>query len=112
MNRLGADFLESGAGFTGVGTKLIIDNSIPLNPAAVAQYLNSLSYDARSVNEIFGSDPGDDRPMLCLAEWLDARVVASDRGHDRGGGFWNRAIRILGSVTRMDTIVRLIEAAI
>jgi hypothetical protein len=39
-------------------------------------------------------------------------VVTSDRGHEPGGGFGARAIRIPGWVRQVDTVVRLVQAAL
>jgi hypothetical protein len=47
------------AGFASQGEPLIVDNSIGVNPGRVAAALRADGYNARSVIEIFGRDPGD-----------------------------------------------------
>ena len=95
----------------GGGGPLIVDNSLPVNPEAVAEALRSVGYDAASVGELWDRDPGDPA-ILCFAEEIDGRVVTSDRGHEPGGGFGARAIRIPGWVRQVDTVVRLVQAAL
>jgi hypothetical protein len=51
--------LGSRAGFSGSGEPLVVDNSLPVNPQTVAAGLRAAGYNARSVGEIFGADPGD-----------------------------------------------------
>jgi hypothetical protein len=71
-----------------------------------------LGYDAISVNEIFGQDPRNDDPIReCADEW-GARVVASDRGRDPGGGFGSRIIRVDGRVRTVEQVIRIVQAAI
>jgi RHS repeat-associated protein len=100
-----------GGGGGGGGGPLIVDNSLPVNPEAVAEALRSVGYDAASVGELWDRDPGDPA-ILCFAEEIDGRVVTSDRGHEPGGGFGARAIRIPGWVRQVDTVVRLVQAAL
>jgi hypothetical protein len=104
------DLLANTAGFTGQGEKLIIDNSVPINPQSVAQALIANGYDARTVGQIFGPDPGDPA-ILQLAQQLNARVVASDVGHDIGGGFGSQVVQIPGQIQQIQSIIRLLNAS-
>ncbi len=102
--------LAGKAGFSGSGEPLIVDNSLPVNPQAVAQGLRDAGYNARSVGEIFGPDPGDPA-IRQLAEQLNGRVIASDVGHNIGGGFGSRAIQVPGQLRQFESILRLLEAS-
>ena len=104
------DLLANTAGFTGQGEKLIIDNSLPINPQSVAQALIANGYDARTVGQIFGPDPGDPA-ILQLAQQINARVVASDVGHDIGGGFGSQVVQIPGQIQQIQSIIRLLNAS-
>ena len=103
-------FAQQQAGFAGDGEPLIIDNSLPISPARVATDLRARGYNARSVGEIFGRDPGD-RAIKDLADVIDGRVIASDVGHDIAGGFGERWLKIPGQVRTMDSVIRLLEAS-
>lgn len=76
-----------------------------------AAALRQRGLNARSVNEIFGVDPGDQK-ILQLAEQLGGRVVAVDKGADFAGGFFQRGIRISGRVRTEDSVIRLVEEAL
>jgi RHS repeat-associated protein len=98
------------AGFGAEGEPLIVDNSIGVNPQTVASTLRGAGYNARSVGEIFGRDPGD-ASIKGLADVANGRVIASDVGHDIGGGFGDRWIPIPGQIRTVDSILRLVGAA-
>lgn len=98
------------AGFTGKGPPVIVDNSIGVNPQRTAEFLRQKGYNARSVGEIFGKDPGDPA-ILNLANTVDARVIATDRGRDLNGGFGSRAIKVDGRIRGADSVLRLLEAS-
>jgi hypothetical protein len=98
------------AGFGTEGEPLIVDNSIGVNPQTVASTLRGAGYNARSVGEIFGRDPGD-ASIKGLADVANGRVIASDVGHDIGGGFGDRWIPVPGQIRTVDSILRLVRAA-
>jgi hypothetical protein len=102
--------LRRAAGFSDTGEPIIVDNSLPVNPQQVAAALRQAGYNARSVDEIFGQDPGDS-VIRELANQLNGRVVASDVGHDVGGGFGQRAIGVPGRLRQIASIVRLLKAS-
>jgi hypothetical protein len=104
------ELLATRAGFAGTGEPLIVDNSVPLNPQGLAAALRAAGYNAQSVGEIFGPDPGDSA-ILQLAEQLNGRVIASDVGHDIEGGFGQRVIQVPGQIRQLESIIRLLEAS-
>jgi RHS repeat-associated protein len=105
-----ARLAQDKAGFSSDGQPLIVDNSLPVNPQAVADALREEGYNAQSVREIFGRDPGDSA-IRALADVINGRVVATDVGHDVSGGFADRVIAISGQVRLVDTILRLVREA-
>ena len=99
------------AGFPKQGMPLIIDNSLGVRPERVAAALRGQGLQARSVNEIFGTAPGD--PVIRrLAEYIDGRVVAVDKGATPGEGFLHRALHISGRVRTEVSVIRLVEEAL
>jgi RHS repeat-associated protein len=108
--RLASDLrllLRSRAGFDAPGLPLVIDNSIGANPERTAAFLRQNGINARSVNELFGGDPGDPSIRL-LAEQLGASVLSSDRGRD-GLGFGALRIPINQKVRDPRDILRLLR---
>lgn len=99
--------LRTKAGFKSTGEPIIVDPSIGANPQAVAEALRARGINARSVREAFGRSDIQDRDILQVAEQLQGRVLASDRGRDIGGGFGRRAIRVPQRARAVDDVVRL-----
>lgn len=87
----------------------MVDNSIGVSPQRVAEALRARGINARSVDEIFGLDPGDPAIMEVL-EALNGRIVASDRGAVPGTGFWNLRIKVPQRLRTVDEVVRLVES--
>ena len=96
------------AGFKDTGVPIIVDNSLGINPNRTAETLRARGFNACSVTEIFGPDPGD-AAIRQLAEFLEGRVVAVDRGREFMGGFGRACIRIDGRVRSVDSIIRIVE---
>jgi hypothetical protein len=99
------------AGFAKEGIPIIVDNSIGVNPQKIANELRKQGFNARSVTEIFGNDPGDAN-ILKLAEAVKGRVLATDRGRNIGGGFGKQSIPVSGKIRQTDTIVRIVKEEI
>jgi hypothetical protein len=93
---------------------IIVDNSLgyPGTSDKLAQDLRASGVNARSVNEIFGSDPGDSN-IRTLGENVGAKVLTNDRGRDalQGGGFGKSAINARQNLSS-STYLRLINEAI
>jgi hypothetical protein len=90
------------AGFADEGIPLIIDSNSMRR--GFAEQLRSRGFNVRTVDEIFGADPGD-FVIKDLAETLGGRVLTNnvrDFGRDV-------AIRIDPRATRIETWIRLIE---
>ena len=104
-------YLKEKAGFTGEGIPIIVDNSLGVNPEKLAGELRQNGINARSVNEIFGKDPGDAN-IKQLTEQIGGRVLASDRGRDIGGGFGSSTIKNARQGLSTSTYIRLINEAI
>lgn len=90
------------------GQKLIVDNSLGMNPEKTADALNDAGHDARSVNQMFGSDPGD-QAINSVAESTGARVVTSDRGRQAGEGFGQNAISVPNKLQDPASAVRIVD---
>jgi RHS repeat-associated protein len=100
-------------GWKGIGTKLIIDESLGANPTAVAAKLREMGYDAKSVPEIFEGARGVKDPIIkFLAKLSGARVVTSDRGHDAGGGFGDLAVSVPQRLRDPDSVARLVASQV
>ncbi|MFI6024521.1 DUF5615 family PIN-like protein [Amycolatopsis magusensis] len=99
------------AGFTGKGTKLIIDENF--SKRGLAPYLRSKGYDARSVEEmgLAGQKIPDDKVKM-VAEAVGAKVVSKDRGRNFGGGFGGIQIKLPERVKSDSDVLRLIEEAL
>lgn len=91
------------------GRPIIVDNSLGVVGGAdkVAETLRAHGYNARSVNEIFGVDPGDPA-ILKLLEAVDGRIVASDRGAN-GEGFRRLRIKVPNRVRNVESVLRIVE---
>jgi hypothetical protein len=50
---------RSKAGFAAEGEPVIVDSAMGVNPNSIAAGLRGQGFNARSVSEIFGRDPGD-----------------------------------------------------
>jgi RHS repeat-associated protein len=94
--------LRSKAGFADEGLPLIVDNSLGVNPQRVAAALRSRGYNARSVTEIFGPDPGD-AAISQLASQLSGRVLSVDKT-----GFGALRIPIDPRVRQVDSVLRIV----
>ena len=55
--------------------------------------------------------PTGDSAIKGLADVINGRVVASDVGHNIGGGFGDRWIQIPGQIRIVNSIMRLLEAS-
>ena len=102
------DVMGAMAGFSGTGQRMIVDNSLGMNPQAVAGALNDAGFDARTVNQMFGSDPGD-AAINTVADGVGAMVVTSDRGRDAMGGFGSNAITVPNRLQDPQSAVRIVE---
>ena len=101
--------IDAKAGFKNDGgQKLIVDNSLGMNPEKTADALNDAGHDARSVNQMFGSDPGD-QAINSVAESTGARVVTSDRGRQAGEGFGQNAISVPNKLQDPASAVRIVD---
>jgi hypothetical protein len=101
---------ESGgprAGFTNASKPLIVDTNLP---RTLAGDLRAAGYNARSVPEIFGKDPGDPA-IKALADQLDSKVLTVDRGHQITGGFFERTIQVSDRVRATGSILRILQQA-
>ena len=96
--------MKKQAGFVSIGTPIIIDNSIGTNPTKLAQALRAKGYNARSVIEIFGSDPKD-LAIKQLAEQLGGKVVAADRGRDIARGFGSSTISVPQTIKQVESFI-------
>jgi hypothetical protein len=103
--------LRQKAGFTETGVPIIVDNSLGINPNRVASALRARGFNAHSVTELFGPDPGD-LAIRQLANVLGGRVVASDRGRDLMGGFGRTTLRVHGRIRSVDSVIRIVEGEI
>lgn len=99
--------LRAKAGFRGTGEPIIVDPSIGANPQTVAAALRGRGVNARSVREAFGRTDIPDADILRVADQLEGRVLAADRGRDIGGGFGQRAVRVPNRARSVDTVVRI-----
>lgn len=97
--------LAERAGFTGTGTRIIVDENLP---GSWAEVLRKAGYDARSVSEM-GLRGASDSQVGQLADQVGARVLTRDVGHDIGGGFGSKGIVIDSRVQSIDTILRMLE---
>jgi hypothetical protein len=97
------------AGFNGNGRPIIVDSSMTgrgLRPEDIAKALRDQGYNARTVNEVFGQDPGD-AAIRSLANTLDARVLTRDIGRDvlTGGGLGQRAVVVDSRLSSLNNII-------
>ena len=102
--------LKRKAGFADEGVPYIVDNSLGVNPQLVAAGLRANGFNARSVREIFGLDPGD-AAIKGFADKLGGRVIAADKGHQIGGGFGQATLLVDGRVKTVDSVIRLVKEA-
>lgn len=82
---------------------LIVDNSLGVSPQRVAEALRMRGFNARSVLEIFGPDPGD-AMISQLADQLGGRVLSVDKT-----GFGPLRIPIDPRIRQIDSVMRLVE---
>ena len=103
--------IRQAAGFNN-GPALIVDESlnVPGGPAKVAAELRAAGYNARAVRE-FAPASRSDANILGVADAIDARVIAVDRGRQLAGGFGERTIQIPPQVRTVDDVIRILKAA-
>jgi hypothetical protein len=97
------------AGFADDGARIIIDSNVARS--GLAEALRQRGYNVRTVQEIFGADPGD-RVIREVAERLGARVLSNDRGRILGEGFPNIGIFVPQGLRNPDTYARIIDTAL
>ena len=97
------DLLAKRAGFSGTGSRLIVDENLP---SAWASGLRDAGYDARSVAEM-GLRGASDQQLNQLADQLGARVLTRDVGHDLFGGFGSNSIILDSRIRSLETVLRL-----
>jgi len=109
--------MRSVAGFKNTGKPYLIDenvyNSLPVDEReGFINDLRAAGYNARSVKEVFGRDPGDD-VLKIFAEQTETEVVSKDKGKDIGGGFGrtaNKAVSIgLRRLPQQNNTARLLK---
>ncbi len=87
--------LRQSAGFSPQGKPYLIDQNLTVglsvsNAAKLMSDLRGAGYNARSVQEIFGKDPGD-AVLRTFNAQIGAEPITRDRGRDIGGGFAGQA---------------------
>ena len=110
VNVLRARVMQAG-GFSGQGTRIIVDESIEIVNRGAAEALRGAGYDARGVTEIFGKRGVSDAAIRDVADAIDARVLTLDRGRDAlsGGGFGKRAIQVDARATSTPSLMRTVK---
>jgi hypothetical protein len=96
--------LAQRAGFSGSGTRLIVDENLP---SAWASGLRAAGYDAQSVAEM-GLNGASDQELNQLAEQVGAKVLTRDVGHQIEGGFGANAIQVDSRIRSLSTIFQLL----
>jgi hypothetical protein len=101
--------LAKKAGFSGTGTKLVVDENVDPD---VAGYLRAHGYDAVSIRQMGLAGVGTrDDVINQLAQQLGAKVVTYDRGRQIvSGGFGSNAIQIPYQITTPAGILRIVQA--
>lgn len=97
--------IRRAAGFADEGIPMIIDSDSMRR--GMADSLRAKGYNARTVTEIFGKDPGDEA-IKSLAETLGGRVLTNNM-KDYGRHI---AVRIDRRATTVDTWIRLLKEAV
>jgi hypothetical protein len=100
------------AGFSDNGVPIIVDESlnIPGGPAKVAAELRAAGYNARAVREFApGSTP--DSKILGVADAVNGRVLAVDRGRQLDGGFGSRAVQVPHQIRTVSDVIRILQGA-
>lgn len=91
------------AGFSGTGSRVIVDENLP---SAWAAGLRAAGYDARSISEM-GISGSTDAQIGQLAQQIGARVITRDVGHDIGGGFPGGVI-VDSRIRQLDSLLRIL----
>lgn len=100
------------SGFTSGEQPLVVDSSLGVNHNEVAAALRASGYNARSVEEIFGTIRVSDPAIFQLARSINAQVIASDRGRDLTGGFFDLTLHVPNRVRRVESVIRFVEEAL
>jgi RHS repeat-associated protein len=103
-------------GFNSNGRPVLVDSSMSLkgqSPDSLANGLRGQGINARSVNEVFGRDPGDPA-IRSFANAIDARIATRDIGRDilKGGGLGDRAIRVDPRIQSFENVLQIISRAV
>jgi hypothetical protein len=89
--------------------KFILDPSSGLSKEVIAG-LRARGINVTTVQEALGSGRASDLAIREYARKIGAKVIASDRGRDIGGGFSGVGVNVRQGLTSVDDIIRIIAS--